>query len=245
MVNMLIDDPAQGDTLFSKLMNMHITSTDVAQAHRNRLVILEDEINTVFNDSHGEKPVEILNIGCGPAIEVDRFLAKKSNNRSIKFTLMDFNEETLAYTKNCLKHHRSQILYCEDSVQNLVRRGFTFPTIAKNGYDFIYCAGLFDYLNDKLCRKLLNHFYQHLKPGGKILVTNVTPTQSARYYLEYLLDWHLIYRDRKAFSTFAKPFPRHRVFHDETYANVFLTIEKPVCEGLAKDSIKAIRSEGL
>jgi extracellular factor (EF) 3-hydroxypalmitic acid methyl ester biosynthesis protein len=41
------------------------------------------------------------------------------------------------------------------------------------GYDFVYCAGLFDYLSDRICRRLLEVFYDLLAPGGLLVATNV------------------------------------------------------------------------
>ena len=59
----------------------------------------------------------------------------------------------------------------------------------------MYCAGLFDYLSDKVCARLLQYFVARTNPGGKVLVTNVHSSNPQRISMEHLLEWHLIYRD--------------------------------------------------
>ena len=70
----------------------------------------------------------------------------------------------------------------------------TAPFVAA---DLIYCAGLFDYLSDKICSRLLQLFYNWANAGGLVVATNVTPSNSVRYFLEHLLEWNLIYRARR------------------------------------------------
>jgi extracellular factor (EF) 3-hydroxypalmitic acid methyl ester biosynthesis protein len=101
-------------------------------------------------------------------------------------------------------------------------------------YDYIYCAGLFDYLSDSVCKKLMNIFYEMLAPDGLLLATNATDALNCsrpfRYSMEYFLDWHLIYRDRAHFSTVA-PDPADAdniaVIAENTGTNLFLEIRKP------------------
>ena len=67
----------------------------------------------------------------------------------------------------------------------------------EKNYDFIYCAGLFDYLPDRTCKQLMNIFYEWLAPGGLLAATNVDACKPFRHMLEFVLDWHLIYRDQE------------------------------------------------
>ncbi len=66
-------------------------------------------------------------------------------------------------------------------------------------YDLVYCAGLFDYLSDRICRRLLEIFYDMLAPGGLLIATNVHPSNDWRNWMEYLAEWHLVYRDEEQF----------------------------------------------
>ena len=62
-------------------------------------------------------------------------------------------------------------------------------------YDVIYCAGLFDYLSDRICKRLMNIFYDILAPGGLLVATNVDTSNPSRQTMEQVLEWHLIYRN--------------------------------------------------
>jgi extracellular factor (EF) 3-hydroxypalmitic acid methyl ester biosynthesis protein len=100
----------------------------------------------------------------------------------------------------------------------------------KHEYDFIYCTGLFDYLSDHTCGQLMNIFYDRLAPGGLLVVTNVDDYKPFRHMLEFVLDWHLIYRDAKKSATLVPervPTDARRVVKDATGVNVFVEVRKP------------------
>jgi extracellular factor (EF) 3-hydroxypalmitic acid methyl ester biosynthesis protein len=97
-------------------------------------------------------------------------------------------------------------------------------------YDFVYCAGLFDYLTDRTCRQLMNIFYGWLAPGGLLLATNVNDTKPFRHMLEFVLDWHLIYRNRNNAVNLLPDGvqPDEAKFQeDSTSVNIFIETRKP------------------
>lgn len=60
--------------------------------------------------------------------------------------------------------------------------------------DLVYSMGLIDYFKDRATIKILNVMYNMLKPGGEIVVGNFHERCDSRVFLDYLLDWKLIYR---------------------------------------------------
>jgi extracellular factor (EF) 3-hydroxypalmitic acid methyl ester biosynthesis protein len=97
-------------------------------------------------------------------------------------------------------------------------------------YDFVYCAGLFDYLSDRICRRLLEVFYDLLAPGGLLVATNVDSSNPSRVWMEYVVDWHLVYRDQEQFLKLAPdraPPGSAQVKADDTGVNIFLEVRKP------------------
>ncbi len=44
-------------------------------------------------------------------------------------------------------------------------------------------------------------FYDLLAPNGLLVITNVDDYKPFRHMLEFVLDWHLIYRDAKRTTT--------------------------------------------
>ena len=99
----------------------------------------------------------------------------------------------------------------------------------QEGYDLIYCAGLFDYLADETCRAVVELLYRNLRPGGLVVVANMKDDKPFRNFIEFVLDWHLIYRDNRKMSQFAP----HRlsdtscVEAEETAVNLFLRLRRP------------------
>jgi extracellular factor (EF) 3-hydroxypalmitic acid methyl ester biosynthesis protein len=94
----------------------------------------------------------------------------------------------------------------------------------------VYCAGLFDYLSDRICRRLVEIFYDLVAPGGMLIVTNVHPSNPWRNWMEYLAEWHLVYRDEEQLLKLApeRAPPGAAVVRAEaTGVNIFLEVRKP------------------
>jgi extracellular factor (EF) 3-hydroxypalmitic acid methyl ester biosynthesis protein len=238
MVNMILRDPYEGGSLFAKALNGWFLSQPPAEAHRNRITFLTQQLiqETARVSATGRK-ARIFNLGCGPAGEVQRFLTEMELSNQAEFTLLDFNDETLAYTTNLLnqlktRHQRStQIKMLKKSVaQILMGRGKSSIVSADIKYDFVYCAGLFDYLPDNYCRQLMDIFYEMLAPGGLLVATNVDAVNPIQQMLDYVLDWVLIYRGGSQLAEVApqKADPdRVSVAADVTSVNIYLTVRKP------------------
>jgi hypothetical protein len=65
--------------------------------------------------------------------------------------------------------------------------------------------GLVDYFSDKLVIKILNNIYHILRPHGEVIIGNFHTNCDSRLFLDYLLDWKLIYRTEEDMSRlFAK-----------------------------------------
>jgi len=233
MVNMMARDPQEGSSLFAKVFNVWLLHQGSAAAHRNRIDFLKRRLveETAAAVRAGHK-ARILNLGCGPALEVQQFLAESSLSNHAEFTLMDFNDETLQHATQALRQRQqanqraTRIDLVKKSVQQLLK-----DTVRTDGFsggkkfDFIYCAGLFDYLPDRICKRLMTLFYQSLTPNGLVLATNVAAVSPNRGSLELILDWHLIYRDaRQAMALRPEGVPEEavRIGSDETGVNVFI-----------------------
>lgn len=71
----------------------------------------------------------------------------------------------------------------------------------QESFDFIYSAGLYDYLPERKAKALSESLKNRLKPGGRLVVGNFSPDSSGRGYLQLIMDWHLIYRDTPSLTT--------------------------------------------
>lgn len=61
-------------------------------------------------------------------------------------------------------------------------------------FDFVYAAGLYDYLADNVAKALTVRMFEMTRPGGQIMIANFAPQVRDRAYMEAFMDWHLIYR---------------------------------------------------
>jgi extracellular factor (EF) 3-hydroxypalmitic acid methyl ester biosynthesis protein len=241
MVNMIALNPFQGDTLFAKIVNLWFLSQWPSKAHRNRLAYLKERLeNETWRVTRARRPARIFNFACGPAIEVQRFLADFRGCEQAELTLADFNEQTLDYLDKAtgnIKERlglRTSIRFQRKSVNQLIKEHSTARRRGeKPAYDFIYCAGLFDYLPDNICRQLMEIFYDWLAPDGLLAATNVDCDKPFRHMLEFVLDWHLIYRDVEGCKSLIPecvPDDARRVMKDQTGVNIFIEVRKPRCE---------------
>jgi extracellular factor (EF) 3-hydroxypalmitic acid methyl ester biosynthesis protein len=239
MVNMMLRDPFEGASLFAKVLNYHFLSQAPCEAHRNRINYLVDRLRSeTLRMTRQGKPCKIFNLGCGPAWEVQRFLVQDDLCEKAQMVLMDFNDETLAYTGRILSdlkmRHRvsPDIQLVKKSVNQILKEATREDSDGTQGpyYDFLYCAGLFDYLSDRICKKLLDYFYAHLAPGGLLVATNVDASNPIKGGMECFLEWHLVYRDQAGFLNLKpeKALPENcKVYSDVTGVNIFLEVRKP------------------
>ncbi|HTI97423.1 MAG TPA: class I SAM-dependent methyltransferase [Dongiaceae bacterium] len=243
MVDMMLRPPQEGDSLFAKVINVWLLGQSPAEAHRNRVDYLCRKLvaEAVRMSTH-HKVAQVFNLGCGPAQEIQRFF-NEHGHLSVwtDFTLLDFNEETLQYARRALGAIQSRqtagnpVQFIKKSVHQILKdRGRAGGLADDQKYDLVYCAGLFDYLSDPVCKRLMNIFYEMLAPGGLLLATNVSDAMNAsrpfRYSMEYLLDWHLIYRNGAGFATLAPdeaPAENVRVITENIGVNVFIEVRKP------------------
>ncbi len=238
MVNMILNNRAQGTNTYAKIVDAFSLRTKTAQAHRNRVQILfrylQEEAHRVVKQG---RPMKVLNVGCGPAFEVQQFISRLDIVNQADLHLIDFNEETLNYTRGRIDaliteyDRKVQIKYTQKSVHNLLREAAEPNDVVLEEYDLVYCAGLFDYVSDKICKRLVGLFYHQLIPGGAVVVTNVSKTQPVKGFMEHLQEWYLILRDEAEFSAFAPRNSQYNVFADDTGVNIFLEARKRSDDG--------------
>lgn len=229
MVNQIIDNPRQGTNTYFQMVNTAFLHTAVAAAHRNRIDLLVDFLTRMANAAQQAGRVfRILNVGCGPAIEIQRFLQSYPHPEFLSFELVDFSEETLAWTREKLSSIMKQvgkpvvINYVHDSVHKLLKHRVDPASDSARKFDAVYCAGLFDYLSDKVCSRLTAHFAARTQHKGTLLITNVHSSNPGKFGMEHLLDWYLIYRDEaKIESLLPAQLATRKIYVDATGVNVF------------------------
>jgi extracellular factor (EF) 3-hydroxypalmitic acid methyl ester biosynthesis protein len=235
-VNMILREPLEGSSMFAKTINMWLLGQPSAEAHRNRIKYLTAQlVKETHRRAQQGSIARIFSIGCGPAGEVKNFLIQEELSNKAHFTLLDFNDETLQHTAQVLEkakrqYHRStEIKMVKKSVHQMLKESGKHSADLK--YDFIYCAGLFDYLSDRVCKRLMNILYDMLAPYGLLLATNVHSSNPNRNSMDFFLEWHLIHRNRAQVEHLKPDLAPEGSFREKqefTGVNIFIEVRKPI-----------------
>jgi extracellular factor (EF) 3-hydroxypalmitic acid methyl ester biosynthesis protein len=84
-------------------------------------------------------------------------------------------------------------------------------------FDLIYSAGLYDYLDDKVAKKLTATLFEALKPGGRIILTNFLHGTPDTGWTQAMMDWFLIYREQADIEAFADNIPKDQIARLHNY----------------------------
>lgn len=235
MLNMLLRDPYAGPNSYAALVNAAILTTAPPIAYGNRIAMLVEHIRNEAQRVRRDlgRPLKALSIGCGPVNEVQRFMREDPLAAGCCFHLMDFNQPTIDFARERVeevgreRNTRIQATYVNKSIHELLQEARGRRQSFDATYDLIYCAGLFDYLSDRVCGSLIELFYRQVDPGGLVIVTNVENSRPIVAALELLMEWYLIYRNADDMLRLKPGLGEQSVRTDATGINMFLLARKP------------------
>jgi hypothetical protein len=98
-------------------------------------------------------------------------------------------------------------------------------------FDFVYAAGLFDYLAAPAARALTCQLFDMTRSGGTLLIPNFLAGARDTGYMEAFMDWHLIYRTHADMQALANALPPSAVadveiFDDQDATITFLLVTR-------------------
>ncbi|PZM08764.1 methyltransferase [Rhizobium tubonense] len=129
---------------------------------------------------------EILTIAAGHLREAERSTALQS--RMIKrWVALDQDPESIG---SIAKDFAGT---CVEAIDGSVR-GLLTGRHSLGQFDFIYAAGLYDYLSFGVAVKLTERCLQMLKPGGVFLFANFSNDVAVDGYMETFMNWALLLR---------------------------------------------------
>jgi extracellular factor (EF) 3-hydroxypalmitic acid methyl ester biosynthesis protein len=202
MVNMLLRNQMEGPSIYAMVINAYFLRMDIADGHRNRIEKLVDILQRETRRAAQEdRPLRVLNVGCGPIDEIVRFIGREPLADRCEFSLVDFNAETLGYARQKVEtamrsaRRYPKVHVVHRSVNDLLKESSRHGHLQSFGeQDLVYCAGLFDYLSDRICERLLRTFFETVGADGLVVATNVHPRHTAKATLSELAEWSLILR---------------------------------------------------
>jgi extracellular factor (EF) 3-hydroxypalmitic acid methyl ester biosynthesis protein len=234
---MMLEPPDRGPNTYARIINAAHVLVGPAAAHRNRIEILAEHLQReALRAKDDSRSLRVLNIGCGPAAEIQRFMRRSELADICQFDLMDFNEPTLVFARERIEAarresgRRAEFAWHKKSIHELLRESRKLEDGDQGRYDLVYCAGLYDYLTERVCKLLTRLFYSMLRPGGLVVITNVHPANPVRHYMDFLVEWHLEYRDNDQMLRLAQGLGTARAYTDSTGVNVFVEMRRPESE---------------
>jgi extracellular factor (EF) 3-hydroxypalmitic acid methyl ester biosynthesis protein len=139
-------------------------------------------------------PLRLLDVASGPARDVKE-LYQKIDPKTLLTTCVDVDSRAIDYATGLCQAHAESIRFVH---KNILRFA------AKEKFDVIWSAGLFDYFEDKVFVTAIRKFLTWLKPGGEIIVGNFSEDNSSRGYMEMFGEWILIHRSKEELMRLAR-----------------------------------------
>ena len=131
---------------------------------------------------------EILTVAAGHLREANASVALK-NGGIKRWVALDQDPLSIgAITKD---FGGTAIEAIDGSVRGLLARQHKLGT-----FDFVYAAGLYDYLVDKVAIKLTQRCMDMVKPGGTFLFANFSEDIGVDGYMESFMNWALLLRTK-------------------------------------------------
>lgn len=174
--------------------------TLVQVSARRRLKRIANLIDSLaYRDA---RPPHILSIACGHLREghISRAVREKRFGR---FVALDQDAQSLEVVRE-----EFASLGIETVADSL---GAIFKRRIGGKFDFIYAAGLYDYLDDHTASQLTRSAFEMLNPGGCLLLANYTPQTPESAFMEVFMNWPLIYRSEAEMRALPKLLDRHEI----------------------------------
>jgi hypothetical protein len=228
MMNLIYRNMPEGDSPLARALHQHTNSSLAATAVRSRRRWIVQQIQAHAAGRRGR--YQITSMACGPAVEMSDLVRESFLADRADFTCIDQDAEALAHASAGLNEtiassgRAATARYERWSVKNLLAG----TDVGKQ--DFVYSLGLFDYLNDRTARRFTEVLFQLVAPGGRLVIGNFGPDVDARFTMEMICDWFLIYRTPSQVFDFTAGLPddaKVRVTAEATGTNLFLVVDKP------------------
>jgi hypothetical protein len=165
----------------------YTTNSVPARAVRYRRKYIADVIDEICLANGTE--TNVLSVAAGHFREGDTSQAIKAGMFN-SIVALDQDAESLDVVDR--EYGRYGVSVSDSNLLSLIAGKTKFADL-----DFVYSAGLFDYLENKVAKRAVKAFFSALRSGGEMLITNFNLNNSCRGYMESFMDWKLIYRDTK------------------------------------------------
>ena len=126
----------------------------------------------------------VMKIGIGPGRSMYEWLNQNPDSNMI-FDCIDIDAKAIAYAKELNQNFLDQITFIHKNCLRYRPSG---------QYDLIWSAGVFDYFDDKVFKKMLERLIPSVAKGGQIVIGNFSDNNPSRPYMEFIGEWYLHHR---------------------------------------------------
>jgi SAM-dependent methyltransferase len=231
LVEQLFNNQPDGASPLGLSLSCYALNCGPARAHRSRLPWAKEHLQRLATENNG-RPLRILSFACGPEHILRDMVA---SGFSCHLTLVDFDRRALEFCSDRFKEisqatgQQIDVRYVELSAFKIIRDPTAVTTLREHagnqGYDALLMLGLLDYLPVRQATRLLDRLTLLLRPGGRLLLTNVSDVNPWRSFMEWIGDWTVYGRGQNGFLPLAVGMPARvtpsELISDPTETNVF------------------------
>jgi hypothetical protein len=161
-----------------------------AQAVRNRLKLVKQEIRRAILQFSNHREVRVLSLAAGSAQGVIEVMAElKERGVRVRALLLDIDQTALDYAKKlaCVHGVADQIKIVKTSVAQVARVSRDFKP------HIIEMLGLLDYIPKDKAIRFIRKIRESLEEKGIFLTCNIRRNPE-RHFLRWVINWSMIYR---------------------------------------------------
>jgi SAM-dependent methyltransferase len=176
-----------------------------------------------LTQSHVERSsrpaLRVLICGSGPGRDVFEFFSRWPETR-VTFDCIDIDSKAISFATDLNSEWANRVSFKKCNV-------LRFSPDA-NSYDLIWAAGLFDYFDDRLFKRVMIDLYSGLAERGELVIGNFSTENPSRAYMEFG-EWFLHHRSPGHLEVLAcstgLPPTRVCVRHEPQRVNLFLHVQ--------------------
>ena len=168
MMNHVYNNVTISRSVVGKYFDRYHLNMGYAQAVRGRKNKMVRLLKSVL-DSHNDSSLRILNLPCGPARDVQEFVALNClrEDVAVEVLCVDSDLEALAFAKSAVKNvpENIDVEFKQGNILSYIRKPqLHFSELGK--FDLVYSIGLADYLPDRMLQNMIAFSWKLLKDEG-------------------------------------------------------------------------------
>jgi hypothetical protein len=213
------DDALRNATPLGRAIFEHLDTRPAKRGVRYRRHLIAHMLDEAARRGNAR----VLAIAAGHLREVDLSSAARGR-KFAEFVALDQDDASLSVVSQDYGHLGIKAL--AGSVRQILT-----GKVKPGQYDFVYAAGLYDYLDARTGQVFTRRMFDMTRPGGTLLIPNFLTGIAEAGYMEAFMDWHLIYRDHAQMINLMADVPADQVaemevFNDPDDTIAFLVVRR-------------------